>query len=459
MRVLVVGSGGREHALTRALLADDQVSEVVVAPGNPGIGAEVGARTVDLPGTGEQLAQAVAEVAVSEQADLVVIGPEAALVAGAADAVRQHGIACFGPGRQGAQLEGSKAFAKQVMAKAEVPTAQFALCSSVEQVRQALRRFGAPHVVKADGLAAGKGVVVTTDEQQALDHAAQCLATPAAAVVVEEYLDGPEASLFVITDGACALPLPAAQDFKRVGDADTGPNTGGMGAYAPLPWAPDDLGQQVLDQVVHPTLAQLREQGISFQGLLYVGLALTSRGLRVVEFNARFGDPETQVVLPLLDYPLGQVLYAAATGTLAQTLAHFGSLPVRSGSAVTVVLAAPGYPSNPQTGAVITGADPLPGQPEVAVLHAGTGRDEQGRLIATGGRVLAVSATGDTLTQAQQRAYDRIEQVRLAGGHYRRDIAAAALAGSIHPCTPLGEAVGPADGSAATPASVVGEAQ
>ncbi len=434
MRVLLIGSGGREHALVRGLLADPSVSALVVAPGNPGIatersphsGAVVEVAPLDL-GSPDVAAQ-VARLAVEHRADLVVIGPEAPLVAGAADAVRAAGIACFGPSQAAAQLEGSKAFAKQVMADAGVPTAGYAVCSTLEHVQTALETFGSPHVVKADGLAAGKGVVVTEDLTAALAHAQACLGEPGARVVIEEYLDGPEASLFAITDGTSAVALPAAQDFKRVGTGDSGPNTGGMGAYAPLPWAPADLGEQVVEQVVHPTLARMRQLGTPYQGLLYVGLALTSRGLRVVEFNARFGDPETQVVIPLLETPLGQLLHAAATGRLAD----LGPLRVRQGSAVTVVLAAPGYPQQTLTGGRLTGV--AQGQAEdgpVAVLHAGTGRDEQGHLVATGGRVLAVTAYASTLSQAQQQAYQRLEQIHLPGGHYRTDIAQAALDGRI----------------------------
>ncbi|PZM90282.1 MAG: phosphoribosylamine--glycine ligase, partial [Actinobacteria bacterium] len=307
MRVLLIGSGGREHALARGLAADPAVDHLIAAPGNPGIAevAELRPVTVDDP-------EAVTELARQTGVDLVVIGPEAPLVAGVADAVRAAGIACFGPSQAAARLEGSKSFAKEVMAAAKVPTARSRTCRSAEEVAAALDEFGPPYVVKNDGLAAGKGVVVTTDREAALAHAARC-----ERVVVEEYLDGPEASLFVVTDGETAVPLLPAQDFKRVGDGDTGPNTGGMGAYAPLPWAPPGFVDDVMTAIVQPTLGEMRQRGVPFAGLLYVGLAVTATGPKVIEFNARFGDPETQAVLALLETPLAGLLHAAATGTLA----------------------------------------------------------------------------------------------------------------------------------------------
>jgi phosphoribosylamine--glycine ligase len=342
-----------------------------VAPGNPGTAAFARNHPVDiLDGA------AVAALAAALDVNLVVVGPEAPLVAGVADAVRAAGIACFGPSREAAQLEGSKAFAKQVMAEAGVPTAASYVCTTPDEAAAALDAFGAPYVVKDDGLAAGKGVVVTSDRAVALAHAAAC-----DRVVIEEYLDGPEVSLFAITDGTSALPLQAAQDFKRVGDGDTGPNTGGMGAYCPLSWAPTDLTAQVMERVVLPTITRMAERGTPFTGLLYCGLALTSRGLRVVEFNARFGDPETEVILPLLASPLGQVLYAAATGTLA----GFAGLEWRDGACVGVVMAATGYPDTPAKG----GAIALPPDTATAhTIHAGTAATPTGKLVAAGGRVL-----------------------------------------------------------------------
>jgi phosphoribosylamine---glycine ligase len=413
VRVLVIGSGAREHALCLALAADPAVTSLVCAPGNAGTAAVAEQRGVDALDP-----RAVADLAVDVRADLVVVGPEAPLVAGVADAVRAAGIACFGPSREAARLEGSKAFAKEVMAAAGVPTAAARVCTDEAQAAAALDEFGPPYVVKDDGLAAGKGVVVTTDRDEAQAHAAAC-----ERVVIEEYLDGPEVSLFCITDGTAVVPLLAAQDFKRIGDGDTGPNTGGMGAYAPLPWLPAGVIDDVVRTVAEPTVAELARRGTPFAGLLYVGLAITSRGPRVVEFNARFGDPETQVVLALLETPLGGVLSAAATGRLA-TLAP---LAWRTGSAVTVVLAAAGYPGTPRSGDVITGAD----QP--GVIHAGTRRRDDGAVVASGGRVLCATAVGATLAEARDRAYDLVARVDLPGGQFRTDIAAKAIDGLVSP--------------------------
>ncbi|SCG69035.1 phosphoribosylamine--glycine ligase [Micromonospora zamorensis] len=412
MRVLLVGGGGREHALALGLVADPAVSAVVAAPGNPGIASVAELRTVNASDP-----DAVAALAVETAADLVVIGPEAPLVAGVADAVRAKGIAVFGPSGAAAQLEGSKAFAKDVMTAAGVPTARAYVCTDEESTARALDEFGAPYVVKDDGLAAGKGVVVTDDRSAALAHANEC-----GRVVVEEFLDGPEVSLFVVTDGEAALPLLPAQDFKRLGDGDTGPNTGGMGAYAPLAWAPPGLVDDVMRDVVHPTLAEMRRRGTPFAGLLYVGLAITAAGPRVIEFNARFGDPETQVVLALLETPLGGLLHASATGTLAE----HPPLQWRDGSAVTVVLASAGYPAAPRTGDVITGAD-RPG-----IIHAGTARRaSDGALLSAGGRVLCGTATGSDLAAARDAAYALVDGVQLAGSQHRTDIAAAAIDGRI----------------------------
>jgi len=418
VKVLVIGSGAREHAIITALLADDSVEEVVAAPGNAGIAQLVATRPVDVTS-----AEAVGALAEELRPDLVVVGPEVPLVAGAADAVRARGIACFGPSAEAAQLEGSKAFAKQVMAEAGVPTAMAHVCSTVDEVAAALDQFGAPYVVKDDGLAAGKGVVVTSDRHDALAHAHACLSRGGdAQVVVEEYLDGPEVSLFAITDGLTVVPLQPAQDFKRVGEGDAGPNTGGMGAYSPLPWAPADLVASVTDRVLQPMVDAMRHRGTPFVGLLYAGLAMTSRGVRVIEFNARFGDPETQVVLANLRSPLGQLLMAAATGRLADV----PPLAWQSGYAVTVVIAAEGYPASPRTGDIIEGLADAAEQVNVDVFHAGTTVTDDGRIASSGGRVLSVTAHGETLARAREHAYAAVDLISLTGSHHRRDIARAA---------------------------------
>ncbi|MCX6433858.1 MAG: phosphoribosylamine--glycine ligase [Actinobacteria bacterium] len=414
MKVLVIGSGAREHALITALLADDTVTEVFAAPGNAGIASVVPtyAVSVDDPGV-------VAVLAADLGVDMVVIGPEGPLVAGVADAVQERGIACFGPSAAAAQLEGSKAFAKRVMAEAGVPTAMAHVCTSLDEVGAALDQFGAPYVVKDDGLAAGKGVVVTSDRAEALAHARTCLArSNDAQVVVEEYLDGEEVSLFAITDGTTVVALQPAQDFKRVGDDDAGPNTGGMGAYSPLPWAPANLVADVTERVLQPMVDAMRRRGTPFAGLLYAGLAMTSRGFRVIEFNARFGDPETQVVLANLRSPLGQLLYAAATGRLADVPA----LVWQSGYAVTVVIAAQGYPESPRRGGVITGLKQAAECVGVEIFHAGTSITDDG-IAASGGRVLSVTAHGETLAHAREHAYAAVDLITLEGSHHRSDIA------------------------------------
>ncbi len=414
MKTLVIGTGGREHALARALSRDPGVTEVHVAPGNPGIAAVAALHDVDPLDGG-----AVADLAELLGVDLVVVGPEAPLVAGVADVVRERGIACFGPGREAARLEGSKAFAKEVMAAAGVPTARAFVCETAHEVAAALDQLGAPYVVKDDGLAAGKGVVVTEDRQAAVDHAAAC-----GRVVVEEFLDGPEVSLFGLCswtegDGAIVRPLQPAQDFKRIGDGDAGPNTGGMGAYTPLPWAPADLVEEVTRNVLQPTLDEMARRGTPFTGLLYAGLALTSHGVRVVEFNARFGDPETQPLLALLDSPLGTLLHAAATGSLADVAPPAW----RPGAAVAVVMASGGYPESSSSGDVITGVDAAESLADVHVVHAGTA-ERSGELVTAGGRVLAVVGLGADVATARQVAYAGVERIDFPGAQRRTDIAA-----------------------------------
>jgi phosphoribosylamine---glycine ligase len=405
VRVLVIGSGGREHALCLALAADPAVTSLVCAPGNAGTAAVAEQRGVD-PVDGA----AVAALATELRAELVVIGPEAPLVAGVADAVRAAGIDCFGPSAAAARLEGSKAFAKDVMAAAGIPTAAAQVCTTAAEVTKALDEFGAPYVVKDDGLAAGKGVVVTSSRDEALAHAARC-----GRVVIEEYLDGPELSLFCVTDGTRVVPLLPAQDFKRVGDDDIGPNTGGMGAYAPVPWLPDGTMARVAETIAQPAVDEMRRRGSPFAGLLYAGLALTSTGPKVVEFNARFGDPETQAVLALLESPLSGLLRWATRG---------GTPPApqwRDGAAVTVVIAAAGYPGTPRTG------DPITGSEQQGVIHAGTRRRADGVIVSSGGRVVAATAAGATLAEARERAYALAATVHLPGGQLRSDIALRAV--------------------------------
>ncbi|MCP2262095.1 phosphoribosylamine--glycine ligase [Streptoalloteichus tenebrarius] len=415
MRVLVIGSGAREHALVLALSHDPAVTALACAPGNAGIAA-----LAETPGVDVGDAAAIAELATRWRADLVVIGPEVPLVAGAADAVRAAGVPCFGPSADAARIEGSKAFAKDVMTAAGVPTARGEVVDNPARLDAALSHFGAPYVVKDDGLAAGKGVVVTSDLDAARAHAMGLL-DDGHPVLLESFLDGPEASLFCLVDGRTVVPLLPAQDFKRVGDGDSGPNTGGMGAYAPLPWAPADLVDDVVRRVVQPTVDELARRGAPFTGLLYAGLALTSRGPQVIEFNCRFGDPETQAVLALLRTPIAGLLLATATGRLAE----HPPLEWAEGAAVTVVVAAEGYPGRPRTGDVITGAD------AEGVLHAGTRRREDGAVVSAGGRVLSVVGVGDNLEAAREDAYRRVAGVHLTGSHHRTDIALRAVRGEI----------------------------
>ncbi len=403
--ILLLGSGGREHALGRALAADPCVGHLHIAPGNPGLTA-LGTRHDIDPADPD----AVVELAVELGVELVVVGPETPLVAGVVDALHAAGIDCFGPTREAAVLEGSKAFAKEIMAAAGVPTASSRVCDTVQQAIAAIDEFGPTYVVKNDGLAAGKGVVVTDDRDTAIAHAASC-----GRVVIESFLDGPEVSLFVICDGERGVPLLPAQDFKRVGDGDAGPNTGGMGAYAPLPWAPPGLVDEVMERVVVPTLAEMRRRGTPFIGLLYVGLALTSRsGIQVVEFNVRFGDPETQAVLALLRTPLAGVLRAAARGELDT----IGALEWDTRHAVVVVEAAAGYPGTPRTGCPIN----LPADsPNAWTMQAGTAIVD-GQLVSTGGRVLGMVGIGEDLESARAHAYAKLDELDFADGFHRSDI-------------------------------------
>jgi phosphoribosylamine--glycine ligase len=418
VRILVLGSGAREHAIILALRSEETAHDILAAPGNAGIARD--AEIVDLdPNSPAD----VTDFANDRDVDLVVIGPEAPLVAGVADALRERGIPVFGPGRAAAQLEGSKAFAKRIMDAAGVPTGRAVRATTLAETAEALDGFGSPYVVKADGLAAGKGVLVTDDRAAALAHAASFL--PSGAVLVEEFLSGPEVSLFFLSDGDHVLPLSPAQDFKRLGDGDSGPNTGGMGAYSPLPWLAEPYGGEqafvdlVTREIAEPVIRQLDAEGTPFIGLLYAGLILTADGVRVIEFNARFGDPETQVVLPRLLDPLSQLLLAAASGTLEEQ-----SRPAFADAvAVTVVLASEGYPSSPVTGRALSGLDAAAAVEGVHLAHAATAV-EGGGLVATGGRVLNVVGLGTTFAEARERTYLALAQIELEGGQHRTDIAA-----------------------------------
>jgi phosphoribosylamine--glycine ligase len=415
VKILVLGSGAREHAIITALLREDAGHDIVAAPGNAGIARAVSVVAMDIDDP-----VVVAEHALAEGFELVVVGPEAPLVAGVADALRTRGIPVFGPGRAAAALEGSKTFAKRIMEEAGVPTGRAAQAGTVEEVEAALDEYGAPYVIKADGLAAGKGVLVTADRSLALEHARHYLGQ--GTVLVEEFLAGQEVSLFLLSDGHDVVPLSPAQDYKRLGDGDAGPNTGGMGAYSPLPWLPAGFVDEVIDTIALPTVRKLAEEQTPFIGLLYCGLILTADGIRVIEFNARFGDPETQVVLPRLVTPLSQLLLAAASGEL-------GGVPRPEFSndvAVTVVVASEGYPESPRTGRVISGLEEAERVPGVSIAHAATARSDAG-LVATGGRVLSVVATGAGFPEARSRVYEAVGRIGLEGSQHRTDIAAQVI--------------------------------
>ena len=423
MKILVLGSGAREHAIILALRSEAEPHEIFAAPGNAGI-----AQDAQLVALDANDPAAVTSFANENHVDLVVIGPEAPLVAGVADALRERGIPVFGPGKAAAQLEGSKAFAKRIMDAAGVPTGRAVRASSRAEVEAAFDELGAPHVVKADGLAAGKGVIVTSDRAAALAHADAYL--PSGPVLVEEFLAGPEVSLFFLSDGDHVLPLSPAQDYKRLLDGDEGPNTGGMGAYSPLPWLDGRFGSErefvelVTRDVAEPVIRQLDAEGTPFIGLLYAGLILTDAGVKVIEFNARFGDPETQVVLPRLVDPLSELLLAAASGHLEDR-----ALPTFADDvAVTVVLASEGYPVAPVTGRPLTGLREAASEPGVHLAHAATAESDGG-LVATGGRVLNVVAVGTTFAEARDRVYRALDAIDLEGGQHRTDIAARVAEG------------------------------
>ena len=411
MKILVLGSGAREHAIIKALIRTGTAAdEISCAPGNGGISQEVECIALN-----PNDPSAVTAWAKNRAIDLVIIGPEAPLVAGVSDVLREEGIAVFGPSKAAAALEGSKAFAKDVMAAADVPTGMAKKCTSIEEVEEVLDAFGAPYVVKADGLAAGKGVIVTSDKEAALDHANTFL-SQGMEILVEEFLDGEEVSLFFLADGTSVLPLSPAQDFKRAYNFDQGPNTGGMGAYSPLPWLPVGFVQEVQERVALPTVRELERLGTPFVGLLYCGLIVTNKGIRVIEFNARFGDPETQVVLRRLLTPLQNLLHNAATGHLAEVVEPEFSDDV----AVTVVLASEGYPVTSAPDREITGL--VADTKSVDVAHAAT-KLVDGKLYATGGRVLSVVSTATDFHEARRAAYEVICGINLEGSHYRTDIA------------------------------------
>jgi phosphoribosylamine--glycine ligase len=422
VRILIVGGGGREHALAWALRRDDPSAEIIAAPGNPGIAAL--GRCVNIAATDLDGLRALA---VKERVDLTVVGPEAPLSLGLVDRFRDAGLAIFGPTQAAARIESSKRFAKELMLAAGVPTAAARTFTTAAAAKDEVRRLGAPVVVKASGIAAGKGVIVamtTAEADAAVDGMldARIFGDAGAEVLVEEFMEGEEVSLFALTDGQNVLPMLGAQDHKRIGEGDTGPNTGGMGAYAPVSIATPGFVQGVVQRILTPTLDAMRAQGCAFTGLLYAGLMVTERGPKVVEFNCRFGDPETQAILPLLRSSLLVPMRAIAEGGSIRSLSAFSWEPR---AAVTTVIAAAGYPGAVRSGDVIT----LPAERDgVTVFHAGTARNARGELVTAGGRVLAVTATADTLAAAQALSRETAEAVRFEGRQLRRDIAWRELA-------------------------------
>jgi phosphoribosylamine--glycine ligase len=420
MRIAVLGGGGREHTLIEALAAHPDVDRLYAVPGNAGT-AE---RAVNVQGIGVADAPALAALVESERIDLTVVGPEAPLVAGVADYFLDHGLAVFGPTAAAARIEGSKAFAKEVMAAAGVPTARSEVFSDPAAAVAALDRFDTPWVIKADGLAAGKGVTVTTDPAGAKAAIEAALVSrvhgdAGARILLEEHLEGPEASVFALSDGRTVVPLAPARDYKRVGEGDKGPNTGGMGAYSPLPDVPDGLVETIRRRILEPTIAELCARGIRYQGVLYAGLALTAEGPKVIEFNCRLGDPEAQVVIPRLASDLTDLLWATAEGSLGGEKVAWDPR-----ACVTVVLSSAGYPGSYRRGFEITGLDAAVAIPDVRVYHAGTTTDASGTIRTAGGRVLALTALGDDLAVARSRAYEAAESIHFEGMHLRRDIAA-----------------------------------
>jgi phosphoribosylamine--glycine ligase len=416
VKVLVIGSGGRESALTWALARSPSVSSVIAAPGNPGIArlAEVLDVDAGTPANAVEAARAV-------NADLVVVGPEAPLVAGVGDALRREGFKVFGPNADAARIEGSKAYARELMDRGGVPTARWQVFDEVDKAVGFMDELGPPYVVKADGLAAGKGVLVATDRDEAVEAIRdrierRVFGDAGARVVIEEFLDGEEASLIAFTDGTAVVGCEVAQDYKRVFDDDAGPNTGGMGSYSPVPSCPPETAALILSEIVEPMVRATADAGAPFVGALYAGLALTSRGPRVVEFNARFGDPETQALLPRLLTDFGEVMMATATGELSGSSLEWSPRPC-----VSVVLASEGYPGTYDTGFEINGLDEAESSDDVVVFHAGSATRGES-VVTAGGRVLVVSALGDDFVAARERAYDATNRITFAGKHQRFDI-------------------------------------
>ncbi|WP_372402288.1 phosphoribosylamine--glycine ligase [Tistrella bauzanensis] len=422
MKVLLIGSGGREHALARALEASASVSYLCAAPGNAGIAEH--AEILDLDPADMD---GIAAFAKAEGIGLVVIGPEAPLVAGLADVLEASGVPAFGPTAAAAVLEGSKGFTKDICQRYGIPTAAYGRFTDAEAAKAYIRAQGAPIVVKADGLAAGKGVVVAMTETEALEAVDEMMAgrfgEAGASLVIEEFMEGEEASLFALSDGTTAILLGTAQDHKRVGEGDTGPNTGGMGAYSPAPCMTPDLTERAMREIVQPTVDAMAAEGRPFVGVLYAGLILTAQGPKLVEYNVRFGDPETQVLMPRLWGDLAQILLAARDGRLDPSM-----IELDPRTALTVVLAANGYPGDYAKGEVIGGLDDAAdAAPEVIIFHAGTRADADGRVLSNGGRVLAVTALGDSVAQARDRAYAAVDAIDWPGGFCRRDIGWRAL--------------------------------
>lgn len=423
MRILLIGGGGREHALVWKLSQSDKVEKIFAAPGNPGIAMLKKCSCIDLK---LDDLEKVADYAEEESIDLTVVGPEATLVAGIADVFKRRGLPVFGPSKAAAQLEGSKAFSKELMAKYNIPTAFFKICEDMETAKAYVKEKGAPIVVKADGLAAGKGVVVAMTEEEALEAIEEMMGdhkfgNAGARVVLEEYMEGEEASLLAFTDGKTVVPMLAAQDHKRIFDNDQGPNTGGMGTYAPAPVMTDILRLKATERILKPVVAAMAKEGTPYQGCLYAGLMIKDDVIKVVEFNCRFGDPETQVVLPLLESDLAEIMLACATGTLNQADVAWSDK-----AAVCVVMASGGYPESYETGKVITGLAEADAQENTVVFHAGT-KNAAGSIVTAGGRVLGVTAVDDNIRAARDRAYAAVENIKFDGAFYRKDIAWRAL--------------------------------